>query len=168
MHPKILLVIMSNDLSWNKHSGSIITKVSKRVYAVYQLKRAGVSQNICWESIYPLFARWLNMSAQFGTLTWRGISRTLSKWFKSGPLGQYTPVCHILRPCRSPTCKLYSTGEKNCVKKYFTSLKCKDHKLHHLLPPSRDVSFPPRDGAPLLLPKFNSIVPWSIRNDTKP
>ena len=41
---KILGVIVSNDLSWNQHIEGIITKASKRLYVLYQLKRAGVSQ----------------------------------------------------------------------------------------------------------------------------
>ncbi len=61
---------------------------------------------------------------------------------------------------------------RELCRNYFTGLKCQDHKLHHLLPPSRNVPCPLRDAAPLVLPKiktqryFNSLVPWGIRNDT--
>ncbi len=34
----------------------------------------------------------MNTHAQSGTLTCRGICRTVSKWSKGGPVGQYTPV----------------------------------------------------------------------------
>ena len=66
---------------------------------------------------------------------------------------------------------LFDRREELC-KKYFTGLKRQDHKLHHLLPPSRNVPYPLRDAAPLVLPKiktqryFNSLVPCGIRNDT--
>ncbi len=42
---KVLGVIVSDDLSWSAHVESIVTKVGKRLYVLYQLKRAGVSQS---------------------------------------------------------------------------------------------------------------------------
>ncbi len=42
---KVLSVIVSDDLSWNAHVESIVTKAGKRLYVLYQLKRAGVSQS---------------------------------------------------------------------------------------------------------------------------
>ena len=42
---KVLGVIVSDDLSWNAHVESIVTKAGKRLYVLYQLKRAGVSQS---------------------------------------------------------------------------------------------------------------------------
>ena len=40
-HAKLLGVILSDDLTWNMHVESIIKKAAKRVYMLYQLKRAG-------------------------------------------------------------------------------------------------------------------------------
>ena len=44
-HAKLLGVIISNDLTWGKHVENIISKAGKRLYMLYQLKRAGISQN---------------------------------------------------------------------------------------------------------------------------
>ncbi len=41
----LLSVTVSSDVTWNVHVENIISKASKRVYLLYQLKRAGVSQN---------------------------------------------------------------------------------------------------------------------------
>ena len=35
---------ISQDLTWNKHVGNIVKKASKRLYMLYQLKRAGITQ----------------------------------------------------------------------------------------------------------------------------
>ena len=43
-HAKLLGVILSDDLTWNMHVDSIVKKAAKRVYMLYQLKRAGIRQ----------------------------------------------------------------------------------------------------------------------------
>ena len=42
---KVLVVTLSSDLSWNAHVDEIVAKARKRVYMIYQLKRAGIDQN---------------------------------------------------------------------------------------------------------------------------
>ena len=41
---KVLGVTLSSDLSWNAHVGGIVSKARKRVFLIYQLKRAGIGQ----------------------------------------------------------------------------------------------------------------------------
>ena len=43
-HAKLLGVTLSDDLTWNMHVDSIVTKAAKRLYMLYQLKRAGIKQ----------------------------------------------------------------------------------------------------------------------------
>ena len=44
-YAKLLGVTLSNDLTWNRHVECIVKKkAAKRVYMLYQLKRAGISQ----------------------------------------------------------------------------------------------------------------------------
>ena len=42
---KVLGVTISSDLSWNAHVDEIMSKARKRVYMIYQLKRACINQN---------------------------------------------------------------------------------------------------------------------------
>ena len=44
-HAKMLGVTISNKLTWSKHVDNIVSKAGNRVYMLYQLKRAGFSQN---------------------------------------------------------------------------------------------------------------------------
>ena len=44
-HGKLLGVTISHDLSWNKHVENSVKKAGKRLYMLYQLKRAGISQS---------------------------------------------------------------------------------------------------------------------------
>ena len=43
-HTKVLGVTLSSDLTWNLHIDGIVSKASKRLYMLYQLKRAGIRQ----------------------------------------------------------------------------------------------------------------------------
>ena len=42
---KLVVVTISSDLTWNKHVENIVAKAGKRVYMLYQLKRAGICQH---------------------------------------------------------------------------------------------------------------------------
>ena len=42
---KLLGVTISSELTWNKHVENIVAKAGKRVYMLYQLKRAGIGQH---------------------------------------------------------------------------------------------------------------------------
>ena len=44
-YAKLLGVTISSDLAWNKHVDNIVVKAGKRVYMLYQLKRAGIGQH---------------------------------------------------------------------------------------------------------------------------
>ena len=44
---KVLGVTLSSDLSWNAHVDGIVSKARKRVFLIYQLKRAGIGSVVC-------------------------------------------------------------------------------------------------------------------------
>ena len=44
-HAKMLGVTISNNLTWSKPVDNIVSKAGKRVYMLYQLKSAGISQH---------------------------------------------------------------------------------------------------------------------------
>ena len=42
-HVKLLGITLSNDLTWKRHVDNIVKKAGNRIYMLYQLKRAGVT-----------------------------------------------------------------------------------------------------------------------------
>ena len=44
-YAKLLGVTISSNLTWNKHFENIVANAGKRVYMLYQLKRAGIGQH---------------------------------------------------------------------------------------------------------------------------
>ena len=45
-HVKLLGITLPNDLTWKRHVDNIVKKAGKRIYMLYQLKRAGVNQAV--------------------------------------------------------------------------------------------------------------------------
>ena len=43
-HVKLLGITLSNELTWKRYVDNIVKKAGKRIYMLYQLKRAGVNQ----------------------------------------------------------------------------------------------------------------------------
>ena len=55
-HAKLLGVTISQDLTWNKHEEDIVKKAGKRLYMLYQLKRAVITLT---RSFYVIPARFM-------------------------------------------------------------------------------------------------------------
>ena len=54
----LLGVTISRDLSWNKHLENIVKKTGERLYMLYQLKSAGISQSdLVTDTVYFSVAR---------------------------------------------------------------------------------------------------------------
>ena len=66
-HAKMLGVTISNNLTWSKHVDNSVSKAGKRVYMLYQLKRAGISQlDLVKIFMSQSFDQYWNMHARFG------------------------------------------------------------------------------------------------------
>ena len=53
-HVKLLGIILSNDLTWKRHVDNIVKRAGKRMYMLYQLKRAGVNQAFYISVVRPV------------------------------------------------------------------------------------------------------------------
>ena len=57
-YAKFLGVTLSNDVTCNRHLECVVKKADKRVYMLYQLKRAGISQlylvTVCISVVRPV------------------------------------------------------------------------------------------------------------------
>ena len=58
---KLLGVTLRSDLRWNSHVHNIISKCSKRLYLLIQLKRANVAKKISYNSTSHALDRYWNM-----------------------------------------------------------------------------------------------------------
>ena len=81
-HAKLLGVTISQHLTWNKHMYNIVKKAGKRLYMLYQLKGAGITEKDL-VSVYVSVVRPVHVL--YGTLTCPNICLTiLLKLYKKG------------------------------------------------------------------------------------
>ena len=132
---KILGVTISSDLTWSTHVDNIISKASKRLCMLFQLKRA-VLEFACpvWSTSIP---QYLTDSIEM---------------VQKRALRAIYPGLHyddILLLLAIPSLK---ERRENICKLYFDRLTCTEHKLHHLLPVERGVTYDLRNQNTYPLP----------------
>ncbi len=167
---KVLGVTVSSDLTRNVHVENIISKASKMVYLLYQLKRARVSQN----DLLNVFFSVIRPVLEYACPVWHtNLTKYLSGHIETvqkralrviSPGHPYDEILHITD---LPT--LSQRREQLC-KEYFKKLQNESHKLHNLLPRVRQVPCDIRsiNKYPLVNARisryFNSFIPWCLRN----
>ena len=119
---KVLCVTISSDLSWNAHVDEIMAKARKRVYMIYQLKRAGINQND-W---HTNLSKYLSDNIEI-------IQKRCLKTIFPGYQCE-----NILQMVNLPT--LHRRRDELC-RAYFAKMKSRDHKLNALVPNGRSVPY---------------------------
>ena len=167
---KVLGVTILSDLSWNAHVDEIISKARKRVYMIYQLKRAGINQN----DLIRIYISVIRPVVEYACPVWH---TNLPKYLSDNieiikkrclktifPGYQYE---NILQMVNLPT--LHRRRDELC-KVYFAKMKSNDHKLNALLPNGRSVPYSLRLCNKLPIPRAktnrykNSLIPWCLEH----
>ena len=166
---KILGVTISDDLTWNVHVDNIVCKARKRLYMLYQLKRAGIKQ----DDLVRIYVAIVRPVLEYACPVW---STCLPKYLSDDieviqkrALKSIFPglsYVTILDMVKLP--KLLDRREELC-RKYFTNMQMSSHKLNHLLPDIRNVPYSLRSAnkyplAHARTSRFNnSLIPWCLR-----
>ena len=169
-HAKLLGVILSNDLTWNKHVDSIVKKAAKRVYMLYQLKRAG----ICQTDLVTVYISVVRPVLEYACPVWHtnlpkylsdNIEMIQKRAMKSiFPGKSYDDILNAIGMCT-----LHDRRNFLCAQ-YFKCMQVKSHKLNHLLPEQRCLSYDMRSANMYPLPLCrtnryrNSLIPWGLNN----
>ena len=165
---KVLGVTISSHLSWNAHVDEIISKARKRVYMIYQLKRAGINQN----DLIRIYISVIRPVVEYACPVWH---TNLPKYLSDNieiiqkrclktifPCYQYE---NILQMVNLPT--LHRRRDELC-RAYFAEMKSRDHKLNALVPNGRSVPYALRLCNKLPIPRANtnryknSLIPWCL------
>ena len=169
-HAKLLGVTISQDLTWNKHVDTIVKKAGKRLYMLYQLKRAGITQKDL-VSVYVSVVRpvleyacpvWHTNLPQYLSDNIEVIQKRALKCIFPG-LG----YAEILRRVNLDT---LNVRRESICQTYFDKIKVGTHRLNYLLPDKRHTESNIRQENVYPLPvtrtnRFrNSFIPWALYN----
>ena len=131
---KILGVIISADLSWSKHVRYIVSKASKRFFAICQLVRCGFAS----DDILKVYCTLVRPVLEYASQVWHcGLTRSLSDEIEHVQMR----CLRIIYPQLSYSdalsvsgLQLLSVRREASVIKLFNEIKNPNHVLHYLLP----------------------------------
>ncbi|MCH1414829.1 MAG: DUF1891 domain-containing protein [Glaciecola sp.] len=169
-HTKLLGVTLSDDLSWNAHVDSIVSKASKRLFFLKQLKRAGVpSRNLT--NIYSTITRPV---LEYACVAWHSslpcyLNNHIESVQRRAMRIIYPGVPYSQALIAANIDSLHDRRETFC-KRFAIEMSNKHHKLNHLLPHRRQNiknvrSYRTYEPPRCRTSRFNnSFVPWAIRH----
>ena len=169
-HAKLLGVTISNDLTWGKHVENIISKAGKRLYMLYQLKRAGISQN----GMVKIYISVVRPVLEYACPVW---STSLPKYLSDAiemiqkrALRAIYPGLHYDDMLTLLGLKSLKDRRDALCKTYFKRLLGNNHRLNQLIPAQRVVPYELRDTNvyPITLTRTgrykHSLIPWGLRH----
>ena len=163
-YAKLLGVTISSDLTWNKHVENIVAKDGKRVYVLYQLKRAGIGQH----DLVTIYVSVLEYACPvWHTNLNRHLTESIETVQKRAlkciyPGNEYADILGLTNlPC------LKERRDSLC-KKYFQIIMETTHRLNYLHPCQRCNKYGVRRFNKYPLPEIrtnryrNSLIPWGL------
>ena len=161
---------LSYDLSWNSHVDGIVSKARKRVFLIYQLKRAGIGQR----DLVRIYISVIRPVVEYACPAWhthlpKYVSDNI-ELIKKRCMKNIFPGCSydaILEMTNLPTLRDRRT---TLCRAYFNKMNRSNHKLNALLPGRRTVPYALRASNGLPVPSVktnrykNSLIPWGLSN----
>ena len=161
---------ISNDLTWGKHVENIISKAGKRLYMLYQLKRAGISQN----DMVKIYISVVRPVLEYACPVW---STSLPKYLSDAiemiqkrALRAIYPGLHYDDMLTLLGLKSLKDRRDALCKTYFKRLLGNNHRLNQLIPAQRVVPYELRDTNvyPITRTRTDrykqSLIPWGLRH----
>ena len=167
---KILGVTISADLTWNAHVNNTVSKASKRLYMLYQLKRAGVDQRDLVRIYMSVIRPVLEYAAPVWSTSIPGYLSDKIETIQKRAMRTIFPGMDYDDILASLNVQTLADRRHDICVNYFNKMKNPNHKLHHLLPDVRNVSYLLRSRTeyPLVRARtnrhMNSLIPWCLRN----
>ena len=168
-YAKLLGVILSEDLTWNKHVDAIVMKASKRLYMLYQLKRAGISQH----DMVIVYISIVRPVIEYACPMWHTnlpiyLSDSIEMIQKRALRSIFPGESYNVILNRTGLCTLKERRYVLCKKYFKNIMQMNSHKLNHLLPQNSDVGYGIRARNMYSLPiartdrYMKSLIPWGL------
>lgn len=150
---KILGLVVSNDLKWNAHVDSVLSKSSKRLYFLVQLKRAGVPE----KQLCLFYTTCIRSVIEYACQVYH---YALPEYLSDDLERLQRRALRIIHPFLSYSQAMITAGlttlrERRrilCEKLFKNIVSDPTHKLHSLLPPKNLNPYNLRSNSPFSIP----------------
>ena len=169
-HAKLLGVTISQELTWNKHVDTIVKEAGKRLYMLYQLKRAGITQ----KDLVSVYVSVVRLVLEYACPVWHtNLPQYLSdniEVIQKGALKCIFPELGYAEILRRVNLDTLNVRRESICPKYFDKIKVGTHRLNYLLPDQRHTEYNIRQENVYPLPvtrtnRFrNSFILWALYN----
>ena len=167
-HVTLLGITLSNDLTWKRHVDNIVKKAGKRIYMLYQLKRAGVNQ----ADLVTIYISVVRPVVEYACPVWHTnlpiyLSDNIEMIQKRAVRAIFPGMSYVAILNHINLSTLKERRDYLC-KKYFINMQARSHKVNCLLPKKRLVDYNLRHGNmyPLTVTRTNrfknSLIPWGL------
>ena len=168
---KLLGVTISADLKWNEHVDKIVAKASQRIYFLTILKRFGAPKH----HLVNVYKTIIRPVLEYACQCWHpGLTIGLSQDIESvqkRAMRIIVPQAESYESVLS-MCELLSLSarRRDLCAKYFDKIQADDHKLHKLLPVTRELHYDMRNSNLYPLPRIrtsrgkSSFITWALYN----
>ncbi|KAK2165611.1 hypothetical protein NP493_1358g00002 [Ridgeia piscesae] len=147
-HAKLLGVTISQHLTWNKHVDNIVKKAGIRLYMLYQIKRAGITQ----KDLVSVYVSVVRPVLEYACPVWHtNLPQYLSdniEVIQKGALKCIFPGLGYAEILRRVNLDTLNVRRESICQKYFDKIKVDVYPL----PVTRTNRF------------RNSIIPWALYN----
>ncbi len=165
---KFLGVTLSADLSWETHIDNIYKKATQRVHYIKLLKRAGITP----EEQVKVYLSIIRPTMEYACQVWHpGLTQHQSDQLETVQrrvlrvIHPHMTYDEALSECKVPFLK---TRRDQMCQTLFKQMEDPKHKIHHLLPPKRDVKYAMRNNRLYACPKLRTqrsgqtFMPWAL------
>ena len=135
---KLLGIIASDDLKWQRHVDMIYSKASRKIYGLIMLAKAGVSQS----DLLEVYTGRIRPLVEYACQLWHpGLTKEQSSCLESIQkralriIYKDTEYAQALELSKLPT--LHDRRIEMC-RKLFVQIQDKNHRLNKLLPPKKE------------------------------
>ena len=137
---KLLGIIINNKLTWDDHVNYICAKVSKRIYFIRLLKRAGIAH----DDIVLVFFSIIRSVLEYGAEVWHpGLNKKQTEkieYIQKRVMKIIFPSLSYNEVIEKHNIPLLAERREDICKRFFISISKPDHKLHKFLPKKCNLS----------------------------
>ena len=170
---KLLGLTISSDLTWSAHVQNIISKAGKRIYSLYQMKRAGVTS----EDLLHIYTVVIRPVLEYACQVWHTclpayLTESLESVQKRAMRCIFPGMDYADVLVQHNVTSLFERREAICDK-YFKKLLDSSHKLNYLITKAPTCSYNLRVQRRYCVPRArtnrfkNSFIPAMLRKHNR-